>query len=245
VIDAASLVDHSPVRGCMIMRPHGFAIWEHIRDRLDAEIKATGHSNAYFPLLVPLSFLSKEAAHVDGFAQECAVVTHHRLRSAQAPASELPSGDGGGSRVLEPDPAALLREPLVIRPTSETVIWDAYRRWVTTHRDLPLLLNQWANVMRWERRTRPFLRTSEFLWQEGHTAHASEGEARAEATRMADVYHGLIEGFLGVPAVLGAKSAAERFAGAEDTFTCEAMMQNGASAFLQRSAPPRGCGLLE
>lgn len=201
-------------------------MWDAIKERLDAQIRATGHSNAYFPMLLPVSFLSKEAAHVEGFARECAVVTHHRVRKADPPSGRA-EGGSASAPVLEPDPTAELREPLVIRPTSETIIWDTYRRWISTHRDLPLLLNQWANVMRWEMRTRPFLRTSEFLWQEGHTAHASEAEAQAETARMAGVYRAFIEGCLAVPVVLGSKSSAERFAGAVDTLTCEAMMQNG------------------
>lgn len=185
---------------------------------LDDRIKAKGHKNAYFPLLVPASFLGREAQHVEGFAKECAVVTHSRLRTSAA---------HDGAVAVEPDPSSKLHEPLVVRPTSETVIWDAFSRWVTSHRDLPLLINQWANVVRWEMRTRPFLRTSEFLWQEGHTAHATEQEARAHAWMMALLYRDFCRDVLAVPVVLGRKSATERFAGADETLTCEAMMQNG------------------
>jgi prolyl-tRNA synthetase len=231
VISAADLIDYSAVRGCMILKPRGYALWEAIKQRLDGDIKRTGHANAYFPMLLPLSFLSREAAHVEGFAQECAVVTHHRVRKAPgAPVADVSSAGeepAGQTTVLEPDPYSKLQEPLVIRPTSETIIWDAYRRWISTHKDLPLLLNQWANVMRWEMRTRPFLRTSEFLWQEGHTAHATEEEAVAEANKMARVYRDFLQTFLAVPVVLGHKSQAEKFAGANETMTCEAMMGNG------------------
>ena len=214
VIAAGELVDKSPVRGCMVIKPHGYGIWESIQSDLDGRFKATGHVNAYFPLFIPESFLSKEAEHVEGFAKECAVVTHHRLRSKE----------GGG---VEPDPAAKLDEPLVVRPTSETIIWHMYGKWINSHRDLPLLINQWANVVRWEMRTRPFLRTAEFLWQEGHTAHASEDEAMEEALRMLGVYRDFAWETLAVPVIPGIKSATERFAGAEETFTIEAMMQNG------------------
>jgi len=214
VIDAGALVDNSPVKGCMVLKPHGYAVWEAIRDDLDRRFKETGHVNAYFPLLIPQSFFSKEAAHVEGFAKECAVVTHHRLRLAE----------GGG---VEPDPASKLEEPLVIRPTSETIIWHMYGKWIDSWRDLPLLINQWANVMRWEMRTRPFLRTAEFLWQEGHTAHASSDEAQAEARQMLGVYTEFARDVLAMPSVAGAKSASERFAGAVDTYTFEVMMQNG------------------
>jgi prolyl-tRNA synthetase len=214
VIAAADLIDASPVRGCMVIRPHGYAVWEAIRDDLDRRFKETGHVNAYFPLFIPQSFLSKEAEHVEGFAKECAVVTHHRLRAAA----------GGG---VEPDPAAKLDEALVVRPTSETIIWHMYGRWIQSYRDLPLLINQWANVVRWEMRTRPFLRTAEFLWQEGHTAHATSSEAEAEAQRMLEVYADFARETLAIPVVQGVKSASERFAGAVDTYTIEAMMQNG------------------
>ncbi|MEC7947979.1 MAG: proline--tRNA ligase [Myxococcota bacterium] len=214
VISSADLIDSSPVRGCMVIRPHGYAVWEAIKDDLDRRFKETGHVNAYFPLFIPQSFLSKEAEHVEGFAKECALVTHHRLRAAE----------GGG---VEPDPAAKLEEALVVRPTSETIIWHMYGRWIRSYRDLPLLINQWANVVRWEMRTRPFLRTAEFLWQEGHTAHATKAEAEAEATRMLEVYRDFAAETLAVPCITGVKSATERFAGAEDTYTIEAMMQNG------------------
>ena len=214
VISAANLSDHSPVKGCMVFKPHGFAVWEAIRDDLDRRFKETGHVNAYFPLFIPQSFLSKEAEHVEGFAKECAVVTHHRLRAAE----------GGG---VEPDPTAKLEEPLIVRPTSETIIWHMYGRWINSWRDLPLLINQWANVVRWEMRTRPFLRTAEFLWQEGHTAHASSAEAVEEAQRMLGVYTDFCHETLAIPVVPGVKSSSERFAGAVDTYTIEAMMQNG------------------
>ncbi|MEQ1568337.1 MAG: proline--tRNA ligase [Myxococcota bacterium] len=214
VIERGSLVDDSPVRGCKVLRPHGYAIWEGIQRELDGRFKDTGHVNAYFPLFIPVSFLSKEAEHVEGFAKECAVVTHHRLRAKA----------GGG---VEADPESVLEEPLVVRPTSETIIWHMYGRWIDSWRDLPLLINQWANVVRWEMKTRPFLRTAEFLWQEGHTAHASSDEAVAETQKMLGVYTSFCEEFLAVPVVPGRKSARERFAGAVDTFTIEAMMQNG------------------
>ena len=214
VIAAGELTDKSPVRGCMVIKPHGYGVWENIQKDLDARFKATGHVNAYFPLFIPESFLSKEADHVEGFAKECAVITHHRLRSAE----------GGG---VEPDPAAKLEEPLVVRPTSETIIWHMYGRWINSYRDLPLLINQWANVVRWEMRTRPFLRTAEFLWQEGHTAHATKSEALDEATTMLRVYSDFAHETLAIPVIPGIKSATERFAGAEETFTIEAMMQNG------------------
>lgn len=218
VISNAELIDSSPVRGCMVLRPSGFALWENIKADLDRRFKETGHVNAYFPLLIPQSFLSKEAEHVEGFAKECALVTHHRLRTV--------IGSDGKPKV-EPDPAAKLEEPLVIRPTSETIIWHMYGKWIRSYRDLPLLINQWANVMRWEMRTRPFLRTAEFLWQEGHTAHATQAEARHEALQMLEVYRSFCEETLALPVVTGTKTASERFAGAEDTYTIEAMMQNG------------------
>jgi len=218
VIACADLIDVSPVRGCMVLKPNGYAIWECIRDDLDRRFKATGHRNAYFPLLIPQSFLSREAEHVEGFAKECAVVTHHRLRAVVGP---------DGRKSVEPDPDAKLEEALVVRPTSETIIWNMYSRWIKSYRDLPLLLNQWANVVRWEMRTRPFLRSSEFLWQEGHTAHATKEEAVEEARRMQDLYADFCAEVLAIPVVKGEKSAGERFAGAEQTFTIEAMMQNG------------------
>ncbi len=214
VIAQAELADYSPVKGCMVFRPHGFAIWDLMKTDLDARFKDTGHVNAYFPLLIPVSFLSKEAEHVEGFAKECAVVTHHRLRAAE----------GGG---VEPDPASKLEEPLVIRPTSETIIWHMYGQWIQSWRDLPILINQWANVVRWEMKTRPFLRTAEFLWQEGHTAHATREEAVAETKQMLDVYEAFAQNILAMPVVKGVKSASERFAGALDTYCIEALMQNG------------------
>lgn len=201
----------------MVIRPHGFEIWELLRDVLNARIKASGARNAYFPLLIPQSFLSREAAHVDGFAKECAVVTHHRLRA-------VPGAPPGN---LEPDPDAKLEEPLVVRPTSETIIWHMFGRWVQSYRDLPLMLNQWANVLRWEMRTRPFLRTTEFLWQEGHTAHTTAAEAETKAREMIHLYADVAREMLAIPVVMGVKSPSERFAGAEDTYTIEALMQNG------------------
>ncbi|MEE2750976.1 MAG: proline--tRNA ligase [Myxococcota bacterium] len=218
VIREAQLADYSPVKGSMVLRPHGFSIWEAIKDDLDRRFKETGHVNAYFPLFIPLSFLSKEAEHVEGFAKECAVVTHHRLRGVV---------DENGKKGVEPDPAAKLEEPLIVRPTSETIIWHMYGQWIQSHRDLPILINQWANVVRWEMKTRPFLRTAEFLWQEGHTAHATEPEANEEALRMLEVYRAFAEETLAIPVVTGSKSASERFAGAVETYTIEAMMQNG------------------
>jgi prolyl-tRNA synthetase len=218
VIAAADLVDSSPVKGCVTLKPGGFGIWENIKDALDLRIKARGARNAYFPLLVPASFISREAQHIEGFAKECAVVTHSRL---------VTGTDSTGSVNVVPDPESLLHEPLVIRPTSETLIWDAFSRWIVSHRDLPLIINQWANVVRWELRTRPFLRSAEFLWQEGHTAHATETEARAYAWAMAAMYREFCRDVLALPSVIGCKSQSERFAGANETFTCEAMMQNG------------------
>lgn len=217
VISSAELAEPAPVRGCMVIRPHGFAIWEFLRDELDSRIKKSGARNAYFPLLIPQSFLSKEAAHVDGFSKECAVVTHHRLRA-------VPGAPPGN---LEPDPDAKLEEPLIVRPTSETIIWHMFGRWIQSYRDLPLALNQWANVVRWEMRTRPFLRTSEFLWQEGHTAHATAEEADAKAKEMIHLYADVTRQMLAIPVVMGVKSPSERFAGAEDTYTIEGLMQNG------------------
>jgi len=215
VVYASDLVDQSPVRGCMVIKPWGMAIWDNLRNDLDRRISDSGASNAYFPLFIPQSFLSKEAEHVEGFAKECAVVTHHRLCA---------SPDGNG---LIPDPDAELEEPLIVRPTSETVIWNMLSKWINSHRDLPLKLNQWANVVRWEMRTRPFLRTSEFLWQEGHTAHSTSEEALQCAKDMLDIYADVCEDMLAVPVVKGVKSASERFAGADETFTIEALMQNG------------------
>ena len=213
----ADLAEQSAVRGCMVIKPYGYAIWEKMQRQLDDMFKATGHVNAYFPLLIPKSFLSREAEHVEGFAKECAVVTHYRLKNA---------ADGSGVVV---DPSAKLEEELIIRPTSETIIWNTYKNWIQSYRDLPILCNQWANVFRWEMRTRLFLRTAEFLWQEGHTAHATREEAETEARRMLDVYADFAENFMAVPVVKGVKSANERFAGALDTYTIEAMMQDGKS----------------
>ncbi|MBQ1275644.1 MAG: proline--tRNA ligase, partial [Flavobacteriales bacterium] len=211
----ADLAEQSGVRGCMVIKPYGYAIWEKMRDYLDASFKATGHQNAYFPIFIPKSYFTKEASHVDGFAKECAVVTHYRLKNAE---------DGSGIVV---DPEARLEEELIVRPTSETIIWDTYRRWIQSYRDLPILVNQWANVVRWEMRTRLFLRTSEFLWQEGHTAHATREEALEEARRMLDVYADFAEKVMAVPVIKGFKTANERFAGADETFCIEAMMQDG------------------
>lgn len=211
----AGLAEHSAVRGCMVIKPYGFSIWERMRDDLDRRFKETGHENAYFPLFIPKSFFSKEADHVDGFAKECAVVTHYRLRNA---------ADGKG---VEVDPEAKLEEELIVRPTSETIIWNTYRNWITSYRDLPLLINQWANVVRWEMRTRLFLRTAEFLWQEGHTAHATREEAVAETRQMLEVYADFVEEILAIPVVKGVKSESERFAGALDTYCIEALMQDG------------------
>jgi prolyl-tRNA synthetase len=213
VVRAADLAENSPVRGCMVIKPWGYAIWENIQRELDFMFKETGHKNAYFPLFIPKSFLEKEAAHVDGFAKECAVVTHHRLVA----------GPNGG---LIPDPKAELEEPLIVRPTSETIIGAAFASWVQSYRDLPLLINQWANVVRWELRTRLFLRTAEFLWQEGHTAHASEAEAREETMKMLGVYTTFAEEFLATPVFYGPKTPAERFPGAVETYCIEAMMQD-------------------
>ena len=211
----ADLAEQSAVRGCMVIKPYGYAIWEKMQHQLDLMFKETGHQNAYFPLLIPKSFLSREAEHVEGFAKECAVVTHYRLKT---------NPDGSGVVV---DPAARLEEELIIRPTSETIIWNTYKNWITSYRDLPILINQWANVFRWEMRTRMFLRTAEFLWQEGHTAHATRQEAEEEAIRMLHVYRDFAQNFMAVPVICGVKSATERFAGALETYTIEAMMQDG------------------
>ncbi|MDH6343708.1 prolyl-tRNA synthetase [Parabacteroides sp. PFB2-12] len=211
----AELAENSAVRGCMVIKPYGYAIWEKMQRVLDDMFKETGHVNAYFPLLIPKSFLSKEAQHVEGFAKECAVVTHYRLKND-------PEGKG-----VVVDPAAKLEEELIIRPTSETIIWNTYRNWIQSYRDLPILVNQWANVMRWEMRTRLFLRTAEFLWQEGHTAHATREEAEVETRKMQDVYATFAEQYMAMPVIKGVKSESERFAGAEDTYTIEAMMQDG------------------
>lgn len=215
LVTKADLAEQSAVRGCMVIKPYGYAIWEKMQAQLDKMFKATGAQNAYFPLLIPKSFLSREAEHVKGFAKECAVVTHYRLKTS----------DDGNSVVV--DPAARLEEELIIRPTSETIIWNTYKNWIHSYRDLPLMCNQWCNVMRWEMRTRPFLRTSEFLWQEGHTAHATREEAEAEAQKMLGVYAEFAEQWMGVPVFQGVKSETERFAGALNTYTIEAMMQDG------------------
>ena len=211
----ADLAENSGVRGCMVIKPYGYAIWEKMQAALDQMFKDTGHQNVYFPLFIPKSYLSKEASHVEGFAKECAVVTHYRLKND-------PDGEG-----IIVDEDAKLEEELIVRPTSETIIWDTYRRWIQSYRDLPLLLNQWANVVRWEMRTRLFLRTAEFLWQEGHTAHATREEAYEEAEQMMRVYAEFAEKFMSVPVVRGLKSESERFAGAEETFCIEALMQDG------------------
>ncbi|MGB5437775.1 MAG: proline--tRNA ligase [Maribacter sp.] len=211
----ADLAENSGVRGCMVIKPYGFAIWEKMQAELDRMFKETGHENAYFPLFIPKSYLSKEASHVEGFAKECAVVTHYRLKNAE---------DGSGIIV---DPDAKLEEELIVRPTSETIIWDTYRRWIQSYRDLPLLINQWANVVRWEMRTRLFLRTAEFLWQEGHTAHATEKEAIAEAELILDLYADFAENHMAMPVIKGVKTESERFAGAIETYCIEALMQDG------------------
>ncbi len=215
IVRKAGLADNSPVRGCMVIRPHGFAIWEKMRDALDGMFKETGHVNAYFPLFIPKSFLSREAAHVEGFAKECAVVTHYRLKNAP---------DGHGVIV---DPEAKLEEELIVRPTSETIIWNTYRDWIQSYRDLPLLINQWANVVRWEMRTRAFLRTAEFLWQEGHTAHATREEAMEETLKILEIYRRFAEDYMAMPVIKGVKTPNERFAGADETFCIEALMQDG------------------
>jgi prolyl-tRNA synthetase len=211
----ADLAENSGVRGCMVIKPYGFAIWERMQAELDRMFKETGHQNAYFPLFIPKSYFSKEASHVDGFAKECAVVTHYRLKN---------DPDGNGIIV---DPDAKLEEELIVRPTSETIIWDTYRKWIQSYRDLPLLINQWANVVRWELRTRLFLRTAEFLWQEGHTAHATKEEAIAEAEQMMNIYAEFVENFMAIPVIKGLKTESERFAGALETYCIEALMQDG------------------
>src|SRR6056297_1081160 len=206
IVQKADLAENSAVRGCMVIKPYGFAIWEKMQAALDQMFKDTGHSNAYFPIFIPKSFFSREADHVEGFAKECAVVTHYRLKNAE---------DGSGVVV---DEDAKLEEELIIRPTSETIIWDTFRKWVQSYRDLPLKINQWANVVRWEMRTRLFLRTTEFLWQEGHTAHATADEAQAEARQMIEVYRKLAEDYMAMPVIKGTKTESERFAGAEETY---------------------------
>lgn len=215
LVKRADLAENSPVRGCMVIKPYGYSIWEKMQAELDRMFKETGHSNAYFPLFIPKSFLSKEASHVEGFAKECAVVTHYRLKNAE---------DGSGVIV---DPEAKLEEELIVRPTSETVIWSTYKNWIQSYRDLPLLVNQWANVVRWEMRTRLFLRTAEFLWQEGHTAHATSDEAMAETVQMMNIYAQFAEEFMALPVVKGKKTESERFAGADETLCIEALMQDG------------------
>lgn len=215
LVQRADLAENSSVRGCMVIKPYGYAIWEKMQHALDSMFKATGHQNAYFPLFIPKSFFEKEAEHVEGFAKECAVVTHHRL-------AKSPDGKG-----LVPDPTAKLEEELIVRPTSETIIWDTYRKWIKSYRDLPILCNQWANVVRWEMRTRMFLRTAEFLWQEGHTAHETSEQAQQEALKMMHVYADFAEKYMAMPVVRGIKTANERFAGAVETYCIEAMMQDG------------------
>ncbi|MRX48327.1 proline--tRNA ligase [Pedobacter puniceum] len=214
LVAKADLAEHSAVRGCMVIKPYGYSIWEKMQAVLDQKFKETGHSNAYFPLFIPKSFFSKEASHVDGFATECAVVTHYRLKN-----------DGSGNIIVDED--AKLEEELIVRPTSETIIWNTYKGWIQSYRDLPILVNQWANVVRWEMRTRLFLRTAEFLWQEGHTAHATAEEAIAETEQMLDVYADFAENWMALPVVKGKKTANERFAGALDTYCIEALMQDG------------------
>ena len=214
LVAKADLAEHSAVRGCMVIKPYGYSIWENMQAALDKKFKDTGHSNAYFPLFIPKSFFSKEASHVEGFAKECAVVTHYRLKN-----------DENGNVVVDED--AKLEEELIVRPTSETIIWHTYRGWIQSYRDLPILVNQWANVVRWEMRTRLFLRTAEFLWQEGHTAHATSQEAVEETERMLEVYANFAENFMAVPVIRGRKTETERFAGAIDTYCIEALMQDG------------------
>lgn len=214
LVAKADLAEHSAVRGCMVIKPYGYSIWEKMQAVLDQKFKDTGHSNAYFPLFIPKSFFSKEASHVDGFATECAVVTHYRLKN-----------DGNGNIIVDED--AKLEEELIVRPTSETIIWNTYKGWIQSYRDLPLLINQWANVVRWEMRTRLFLRTAEFLWQEGHTAHATAEEAIAETEQMLDVYADFAENWMALPVIKGKKTPNERFAGALDTYCIEALMQDG------------------
>src|SRR6201985_2317458 len=211
----SGLADYSAVKGCMVIKPHGYALWENMRDELDKRFKETGHQNAYFPLFIPKSFLSKEAAHVEGFAKECAVVTHYRLKN----------DPNGGGVIVDPD--AKLEEELIVRPTSETITWNTYKDWIQSYRDLPLLINQWANVVRWEMRTRLFLRTTEFLWQEGHTAHATAQEAVAETKQMLEVYATFAEEYMALPVIRGVKTENERFPGAVNTYSIEAMMQDG------------------
>ena len=215
LVQSADLAENSGVRGCMVIKPYGFAIWEKMQAELDRMFKETGHENAYFPLFIPKSYFSKEASHVDGFAKECAVVTHYRLKNSE---------DG---KEIVVDPSAKLEEELIVRPTSETIIWDTYRKWIQSYRDLPILVNQWANVVRWEMRTRLFLRTTEFLWQEGHTAHATKQEAIDETKQMVNIYAKFAEDFMAMPVVIGTKTESERFAGALETYCIESLMQDG------------------
>jgi len=215
LVKKADLAENSDVRGCMVIKPYGYSIWEKMQQALDKMFKDTGHSNAYFPLFIPKSFLAKEASHIEGFAKECAIVTHYRLKNAP---------DGSGVIV---DPDAKLEEELIVRPTSETVIWNSYKKWIQSYRDLPILINQWCNVVRWEMRTRLFLRTAEFLWQEGHTAHANAEEAIAETIQMLNIYAEFAENYMAMPVIKGVKTASERFAGAIDTYCIEALMQDG------------------
>ena len=215
LVQYADLAENSGVRGCMVIKPYGFAIWEKMQAELDRMFKETGHENAYFPLFIPKSYFSKEASHVDGFAKECAVVTHYRLKNSE-----------DGNEIVV-DPSAKLEEELIVRPTSETIIWDTYRKWIQSYRDLPILVNQWANVVRWEMRTRLFLRTTEFLWQEGHTAHATKQEAIDETKQMVNVYAKFAEDFMAMPVVIGTKTESERFAGALETYCIESLMQDG------------------
>jgi len=217
IVQGADLAESSGVRGCMVIKPYGYAIWEKMQSELDKMFKQTGHVNAYFPLFIPKSYFSKEAAHVDGFAKECAVITHYRLKNSEKDNS------------IVVDETAKLEEELIVRPTSETIIWDTYRKWIQSYRDLPLLINQWANVVRWEMRTRLFLRTAEFLWQEGHTAHATKSEAVEETEKMIKVYSKFAQDFMAMPVVMGIKTVSERFAGADQTYTIEALMQDGKS----------------
>ena len=215
IVSRADLAEHSDVKGCMVIKPYGFAIWEKMKEILDKKFKETGHSNAYFPLFIPKSYLSKEASHVEGFAKECAVVTHYRLKNAE---------DGSGLIV---DPDAKLEEELIVRPTSETIVWNSYKKWIQSYRDLPILINQWVNVVRWEMRTRIFLRTTEFLWQEGHTAHATKNEAIKETELMCNIYANFAEEYMAMPVIKGLKTESERFAGALETYCIEALMQDG------------------
>ena len=216
LVGRADLAEHSGVKGCMVIKPYGFAIWEKMRDVLDAKFKETGHSNAYFPIFIPKSLFEAEETNAEGFAKECAVVTHYRLKS---------DPENKGKLIVDPD--AKLEEELIVRPTSEAIIWNTYKNWIQSYRDLPILINQWANVVRWEMRTRLFLRTTEFLWQEGHTAHATKAEAIAETEQMLEVYAWFAENYLAMPVIRGFKTESERFAGADETYCIESMMQDG------------------